>query len=395
MHVARPYLSFTHNCGALLLLICTLICTMLWAVLASPTWAQQPSDPPETPSGEDYIVIGQSEQVILSAPDRSKELQVQAKIDTGADRTSIDTELVQALGIELDSSRTVTIITGSGEEERPLVDVVLMIAGQTKETTVSVNDRSQLSTKMIIGQNDLTGFLVSTAQDQLTSPKGQPPNVSLVDQVRSAFETEVFALGPEALLALIPFAAVLVAAFRTLVGLRTYGIFAPILIAISLTETGVFIGSAMFVLVVVAGIVVEPVLRALRLSRTSRLAVLLTIVVLTLLAVKAFLNYFALGAVLAAAFPAVITVAIIEQLWERWEREGLKKAATISLWTALIIVATGFILTIEVVQIAATQYPVAMAGLSVVLCLLLGRYRGLRVTELLRFQPMMSQKDAR
>jgi len=335
-----------------------------------------------------FTVIGQNEQVILTNPETNEQVQVLAKVDTGADRSSIDTGLAEALGLDLESAETVTVTSATGEEERSLVGVNISLAGRTFPSTVSVNDRSSLSTDMILGQNDLAGFLVSTTQDQLTTPTGASvADASLLDSVRRALNTDIFTLSAEALFALIPLVAVLVVALRTLVGVKTFGVFAPILIALSFTQTGVLLGSVMFAAVLLAGILVEPALRALRLSRTARLAILLTTVVLTLFGAKAALNAAALGAVLTAAFPAVVTVAIIEQLWTTWEQEGLKEAAWTSLWTGLVIVLTGFVTTLEPVQMLATRAPLVLAALGIVACVLLGRYRGLRLTELLRFKP--------
>lgn len=362
-------------------------------ILTPQSFARNAESNPTQIKGKTFTVIGQNEQVIISNPKNDRRIQALAKIDTGADRTSIGTEFAKTLGLELENTKTVRVISGTGEEKRPVVDIAMQIAGRTLNLEVSVTDRATLSTQMIIGKDALAGFIVNTSQDQITQPEREVKNTTFLQKLRSALQTDVFSLSPEALLALIPLAAVLVVAFRSLIGLGTFGIFAPILIAISFTETGVVLGSFMFITVVLIGIAVEPPLRTLRISRTSRLAVLLTVIVLTLLAIKAFLNFAALGAVLAAAFPAVITVAIIEQLWERWEQESFRHAITIALWTALIIILTGFILSIEFVQILATRNPLLIAGTSVVLCLLLGRYRGLRVTELSRFETELLKKN--
>lgn len=333
-------------------------------------------------------LIGQNEQVVLTNPETDEQVQVLAKIDTGADRSSVDEELTEVLGLDLEGAEIVTVTSATGEEERPLVDVEIGLAGQTFASTVSVNDRRGLSTDMILGQNDLAGFLVSTAQDQLTSPTdASATEASFLGNLRRALNTDIFTLSAEALFALIPLVAVLVVALRTLVGLKTFGVFAPILIALSFTQTGVLLGSVMFSAVLLTGVLVEPVLRALRLSRTARLAILLTTVILTLFGAKELLNAAALGAVLTAAFPAVVTVAIIEQLWTTWEQEGFAEAAWTSLWTGLVIVLAGFVTTLEPVQMLATRAPLVLAALGIVACVLLGRYRGLRLTELLRFKP--------
>ncbi len=84
---------------------------------------------------------------------------IQAKIDTGAYRTAIDSSLAEALGIE-PGSDTVFIQSGSGTQTRPIVEFKLRIRDTLVNTVASYNDRSHLRFPMIIGRRDLGGFLV-------------------------------------------------------------------------------------------------------------------------------------------------------------------------------------------------------------------------------------------
>ena len=99
--------------------------------------------------------------------------EVLAKIDTGAGYSSIDRDLAEDLGADLeDPEDEVEIESANGEEERPLVRVRIRMAGKTLDTRVTVTDRSELSKDVLIGSRDLDGFLIEPNAERLTSPNG-------------------------------------------------------------------------------------------------------------------------------------------------------------------------------------------------------------------------------
>jgi hypothetical protein len=94
-----------------------------------------------------------------------------AKIDTGAGYSSIDEDLAEDLGIDLDDPEDmVEIESANGEEKRPLVRVRIRVAGKTLDTRATVTDRSELSKDVLLGSRDLDGFLVEPNAERLTSP---------------------------------------------------------------------------------------------------------------------------------------------------------------------------------------------------------------------------------
>ncbi|MCA1716032.1 MAG: retropepsin-like domain-containing protein, partial [Actinobacteria bacterium] len=99
-----------------------------------------------------------------------------AKIDTGAGYSSIDEDLAEDLGIDLDDPEDeVEIESANGEEKRPLVRLRIRIAGRTLDTRVTVTDRSELSKDVLVGSRDLDGFLIKPNEEWLTSPDGPRP----------------------------------------------------------------------------------------------------------------------------------------------------------------------------------------------------------------------------
>ncbi len=126
---------------------------------------------PAKTRAEDQVILGEEELIELSAREGGETIEVLAKIDTGAGYSSIDEDLAENLGIDLDDPEdTVEIDSANGEEKRPLVRVRIRVAGKMLDTRATVADRSELSKDVLLGSRDLDGFLVKPNAERLTSP---------------------------------------------------------------------------------------------------------------------------------------------------------------------------------------------------------------------------------
>jgi hypothetical protein len=93
-------------------------------------------------------------RVLISGP--TKEESVKAKVDTGADRTTVSRELAQRLGLRPTGSKiTVKLSAGHKIEKRPLVKGRITLKGRTFRLSVGVADRSQMRYPLIIGRDIL------------------------------------------------------------------------------------------------------------------------------------------------------------------------------------------------------------------------------------------------
>ncbi len=90
-------------------------------------------------------------------------VEADAKIDTGAWRTSIDKELAKNLGLLSQSNILWTKVFKSslGKEIRPVINLKFYLAGRLVRTIASIADRSGLKVKLIVGRRDLARFLVN------------------------------------------------------------------------------------------------------------------------------------------------------------------------------------------------------------------------------------------
>ena len=89
-------------------------------------------------------------------------IELPAKIDTGAFRSSIDRELAESLGLM--KNRAVLwhdyYVSSLGREKRPVIPVTFWLIGRKIETTANVSDRSKMKEKFLIGRRDLSTFMV-------------------------------------------------------------------------------------------------------------------------------------------------------------------------------------------------------------------------------------------
>lgn len=94
-----------------------------------------------------------------------KGVTVKARVDTGAKRTSIDEKLAQDLGLLVPENIVATsgykYRSATGLQRRPIIALTVRLAGRKIETTASVTDRSKMKTRLLVGRNDLSGFLVN------------------------------------------------------------------------------------------------------------------------------------------------------------------------------------------------------------------------------------------
>ena len=110
-------------------------------------------------------VVRLVEKIIVKGP--GGEEKVRAKIDTGADRTTVDKILAEQLKLGPALSRITIKASAAGQKvERPVVDATITIAGKTYELKVGVADRSQMRYRVIIGRDILRSgdFLIDPSR---------------------------------------------------------------------------------------------------------------------------------------------------------------------------------------------------------------------------------------
>jgi len=194
-------------------------------------------------------------------------------------------------------------------------------------------------------------------------------------------------------LLLVPVGAFLLVLLRTLIGVKTFGTFMPVLIALAFRETQLAGGLALFLTIVTLGLVVRFYLERLQLLLVPRLAVVLIVVVLLMLALTVVSHRLGVdGGLSVALFPMVILAITIERMSVVWEERGAAEALEQGVGSLVVAVLAYLVMNSAIVGHLIFVYPELLL-VMLALTLLLGRYSGYRLLELWRFRALVRDES--
>jgi hypothetical protein len=194
---------------------------------------------------------------------------------------------------------------------------------------------------------------------------------------------------------MIPLGVLLILLLRNFVGIETLGTFTPVLVALAFRETDLMWGIFLFTVVTALGLSLRSYLDHLRLQLLPRLSVVLTFVVVSITLISVFGHRIGFERGLSVAlFPMVILTMVIERLSIVWEERGGMHSMKVAFGT-MVAATLAHLLMIrpELVYFFFT-FP---GGLLVLVSgmLLMGHYRGYRLTELRRFRVLARDTENR
>jgi hypothetical protein len=185
---------------------------------------------------------------------------------------------------------------------------------------------------------------------------------------------------------LVPVGAFILVILRNIVGIKTFGTFMPVLIALAFRETGLLWGIFFFTLVVAAGLAIRFCMERLKLLLVPRLASVLIVVVLLLAALSVLTNSVGVHRGLSVAlFPMVILTMTIERMSIVWEERGPGEAFVAGLGSLLTAALAFVIINVKYIEHLVFVFPELLLVLLAA-TLLLGRYSGYRLMDLYRFR---------
>ena len=185
---------------------------------------------------------------------------------------------------------------------------------------------------------------------------------------------------------LIPLGAFVVVVMRNLVGIATLGTFMPVLLALALLEMKLESGLIMFTVIVAAGLWIRFLLSRLNMLVVPRVAACVVIVTL-LMMVLSVVSYRLgmLDGLRITLFPMIILAWTIERMSLIWEEEG-KRSAIMQVGGSVVVAVIAFsFMSIPQVKYWAFYFPELLLVLLAFI-ILIGRYTGYRLSELIRFR---------
>jgi hypothetical protein len=225
-----------------------------------------------------------------------------------------------------------------------------------------------------------------------------PPNpgADTVSRIHQVFtRLSLYALPPAEqrlveFLLLLPLAALIVCVYRNVIGMCSFGTFAPALVGLAFRDLGGLPGILVFVSIVLLGWLMRRVLNYYHLLQVPRVAFLLSLVVLVLIGSIVAANFRDLPATkYISLFPMVILTGMIERFWTLETEDGTSSSFRTLLSTLVIAVSISLVLGLHAVVRYMFRFPETL-GLIMAAQLLIGRYTGYRLSELLRFRDLMA-----
>lgn len=187
-------------------------------------------------------------------------------------------------------------------------------------------------------------------------------------------------------LLMVPVGAFLIVFLRNVIGIKTFGTFMPILIALAFRETELLWGLVLFCLLVALGLLIRFYLEYLKLLLVPRLAAVLIIVIILMALVSLVSHKLGFDRGLSVAlFPMVILAMTIERMSLVWEELGPAEALKQGFGSLLVAVLGYLSMSSRFLGHLVFVFPELLL-VVLAFTLLLGRYTGYRLTELWRFR---------
>lgn len=197
-----------------------------------------------------------------------------------------------------------------------------------------------------------------------------------------------------AFILLFPLIASLIAFARHIVGLSGLSMYAPAALAVALLSIGILPGTTLFVGIILLATLGKKVLQWFKLPYLPRTAMILWLVSLGsfgLLLASTFINVLSLTVL--NVFALLILILLSESFLEL--QSSLSPAASIQrvLETFVLGLLCALVLGSEVIQLIVILYPEITLLIIAIFNVVIGKYLGLRFTELLRFRTIMETEE--
>lgn len=190
---------------------------------------------------------------------------------------------------------------------------------------------------------------------------------------------------------LIPLGTLVLGLARNIIGIPTFGIFTPILLTLFFKETSFAFGLTFFLSVIAIGIGQRYLLDRFYLLAVPRLSIILTLVILLMIGYSFISNDLTVTTNHLSFFPIVIVATNIERLSVMIAEEGVWNTLKTLIGT-LVIAVLGYALylipALEIFMFTNPEFLFTVMGLLV----LIGKYKGYRLSEFLRFRDLVRQK---
>jgi len=192
------------------------------------------------------------------------------------------------------------------------------------------------------------------------------------------------------LLLILPIIVTLIAFFRQVIGIKAYGIYTPAIVTFAfLAIPQLRYGIAIFISVILVGMLMRIILKRLRILYLPRVAIMLSIialVILVLLSLGGSMHRTGLASV--SIFPILIMITIVEKFVATQIEKGNKVALILAAETLIISIFGYYLASWPLLVKGIVAFPWIIL-LTIPINIALGKWDGLRISEYFRFREVL------
>lgn len=225
------------------------------------------------------------------------------------------------------------------------------------------------------------------------------PLVEFLIETKGIPETSIF------LLLILPVIASIIAIWRQFIGLKTFGIYAPILITfafyqLGLTNEGVNqiqglkYGLALALTVFLTATLAHELTKKVRLLFLPKMSLVLSIVALATFGLLTIAAYFDRGGFIAVdTLPILLLITVSEQQISIYIKKGKKTAYLLTIGTLIISVLSYLLISWDFLKTLILRYPY-ISLLGILFNFIIGQWTGFRLKEYFRFKNILNKSES-
>lgn len=246
-------------------------------------------------------------------------------------------------------------------------------------------------------------FITKNTNDIIDVLQNRGVEYQIIDQrgnkssgfILSHFVTDLVSKGVSSniiyIILIVPFLAFIAALARQIIGVSSFGIYTPVVIAISFFILGLRLGIVTFIFAVVVGYIVKYILNKFELLYLPKVALNLGIISLSFLFVIWLVLQYGTSVPLSMAiFPMLVMSTVSEKFMAAQNEEGVGSAIVAVIGTLAIVISSYYLITWSYFNNQLLSWPELVLA-PIFLTVLLGKFAGLRLAEIMRFRSLLSE----
>jgi hypothetical protein len=187
----------------------------------------------------------------------------------------------------------------------------------------------------------------------------------------------------------VPLLATLIVFLRQVIGFKSIGVYYPLLLTFAFIELGIEEGLIAFLLIVILANLITCLVKKISLLYLPRLTIVVSITTIFLIALIFLFQFLGYDFQLTKFLPLVIILSLSDKLVSVQIKKNFKSTLIMILSTLATAIMGFYLIQWKTLQLIILRYSLIYLFLILIINIFLGRFRGLRISELWRFRRLL------